>query len=301
MLQVAIDYLARGWAPIPVRPRSKKPVLAKWQTTIINPDNAARFFDKPDVNVGVILGAKSAGLVDIDLDRPEARACAPYFLAPTGALFGRPGAMDSHWLYVCDLAGDPQIKVATVKFSDPDETDLKQATLLEVRIGGVAGAQTVLPPSTHESGEEIRWSNGGLYDPAVISGEELLIRAKRLAAASLLAKRWPQGTGMHNAALVVGGCLARAGFTTPEVGVFIEAVCRAAGDPDVRDRKRTGEDAAEAFRRGAKAQGLPTLEKVFGGQVANRLSDWLGLKLGTQARTIATTKPAAQRSGSART
>ncbi|WP_027230385.1 bifunctional DNA primase/polymerase [Phyllobacterium sp. UNC302MFCol5.2] len=288
MLQVALDYISRGWAPIPVQPRSKKPALSKWQTTVINPGNAARFFNRPDVNVGVILGAKSAGLVDIDLDRPEARACAPYFLPPTDALFGRPGAMDSHWLYISDLAGDPQIKVATIKLSDPDEVDLKQATLLEVRIGGVAGAQTVLPPSIHESGEAIRWSNGGLHDPAVVSGVELLTKTKRLAAASLLAKHWPQETGMHNAALVVGGCLARAGFTTPEAGIFIEAVCRAAGDPDVKDRKRTGEDAADAFLRGAKTLGLPTLRKVFGGPVADLLGDWLGLKPDTQARTTAT-------------
>lgn len=288
MLQVALDYISRRWAPIPVQPRSKKPAFAKWQTTVIDATNAARFFDKPNLNVGVILGSSSAGLVDIDLDRPEARTCAPYFLPPTGALFGRPGAMDSHWLYVSDLASDPQITVATVKFTDPDETDLKQATLLEVRIGGVAGAQTVVPPSVHESGERISWSNAGLHDPTVIEGIELLTKARRLAAASLLAKHWPQGSGMHNVAILIGGCLARAGFTTPEVGVFIEAVCRAAGDPDVKDRKRTAEDAADTLRRGGKAQGLPTLEKVFGRTIADRLSDWLDLKRGTQAHTSAT-------------
>ncbi|TCM62267.1 bifunctional DNA primase/polymerase [Rhizobium sp. BK068] len=287
MLQIALDYISRGWTPVPVLPRGKRPTVAKWQTAVIDRGNAAHYFDRPDLNIGVILGNRSSGLVDIDLDRPEARACAPYFLPPTGALFGRPSSTDSHWLYISDLATDPQITVASVRFTDPEEVDPKQATLLEVRIGGCAGAQTVVPPSIHESGEAIRWSNGGLHEPARVQGQELLRTARRLSAASLLAKHWPQGSGMHNAAILIGGCLARAGFTTPEVGVFIEAVARAAGDPDVKDRKRTAQDAAEAFVNGGKAKGFPTLEKVFGRKIADRLSNWLDLKVDQEARMSA--------------
>jgi hypothetical protein len=30
MLEVALDYISRGWSPIPVRPRGKRPTIAKW-------------------------------------------------------------------------------------------------------------------------------------------------------------------------------------------------------------------------------------------------------------------------------
>ena len=51
--------------------------------------------------------------------------------------------------------------------------------LLEVRS---TGAQTVLPPSTHENGEPIQWTDEAA-EPALVSPEQLLAAAKQLAAA----------------------------------------------------------------------------------------------------------------------
>ena len=61
--------------------------------------------------------------------------------------------------------------------------------LLEVRVGGVKGAQTVFPGSVHESDEEIRWDEAG--DPAEIPDDDLLKRARLLASICLFARYWP--------------------------------------------------------------------------------------------------------------
>ena len=51
--------------------------------------------------------------------------------------------------------------------------------LLEVRVGGEKGAQTVFPGSVHESDEEIRWDENG--EPAKVDDDDLLKRARLLA------------------------------------------------------------------------------------------------------------------------
>ena len=130
--------------------------------------------------------------------------------------------------------------------------------LLEVRIGGknevgeVKGAQTVMPGSVHESGEDIFWEEKG--DPATIEGNELLRCTRRLAACSLLARYWPGEGARHDAALTLGGFLARCSLRPPEIKCLIEAIAKAAGDDEWRERIRTAEDAAiEYIRTGGRA------------------------------------------------
>ena len=215
-----------------------------------------------------------------------------FLLPPTSGLFGRPSNRDSHWLYRSDLVSDPAIDKAVIKFDDPSEPDKKKAKLLELRIGGAAGAQTVFPPSVHPSGEAIAWSNGKDPDPPTIPGHELLAKSRRLAAAALLGRHWPRQTGMHNAAILIGGLLRRTGWTIADITLFIEAVARAGGDvSDIKDRIRTARDAAEAFDAGKKTQGLPTLEKTFGKDVADALADWLGLRRGAASQPTAAAGP----------
>ena len=61
--------------------------------------------------------------------------------------------------------------------------------LLEVRIGGEKGAQTVFPGSVHESDEEIRWDETG--DPAKVDDDDLLKRARLLARSACLRATGP--------------------------------------------------------------------------------------------------------------
>ena len=72
ILEYAFNYLQRGWQPLPIPHRSKNPNLKGWQNLILSaPDLPQYFNDKPQ-NIGVLLGSKSNGLTDVDLDSSEA-------------------------------------------------------------------------------------------------------------------------------------------------------------------------------------------------------------------------------------
>ena len=64
-----------------------------------------------------------------------------------------------------------------------------EAMLLEVRVGGEKGAQTVFPGSVHETDEEIRWDEA--REPPEVFDHELLKQAHMLACACLFARYWP--------------------------------------------------------------------------------------------------------------
>src|SRR4051794_33921000 len=100
----AIRYIRRGWNPVPVPHRAKRPTDDGWQKRIIDEASAPRYFNGKAQNVGVILGPTSQGLTDIDLDCREAIDLAPYFLPRTDAIFGRASKPASHWLYYTALS-----------------------------------------------------------------------------------------------------------------------------------------------------------------------------------------------------
>ena len=60
----ALEYYARGWKPVPVNRKTKKPIGTGWQK---RPFDAAQFNANAQ-NVAIQLGAVSRGLVDVDLD-----------------------------------------------------------------------------------------------------------------------------------------------------------------------------------------------------------------------------------------
>src|SRR5688572_13969708 len=108
VLAAARAYLARGWQPLPVPFRSKIPGRDDWQKERRTVDNLNGDFGTRLVNVGIMTGDPSGGLIDVDLDVDEAVALAPLFLPQTGAIFGRQGKPASHWLYVADDPGATQ-------------------------------------------------------------------------------------------------------------------------------------------------------------------------------------------------
>src|SRR4051794_30100007 len=163
-LDLALRYIRRGLNPVPIPFKAKGPTDKGWQERVITAENAPQFFNGQAQNIGVILGPTSGGLTDIDLDCPEAIAVAPYLLPETHAVFGRPSKPRSHYLYYTSLA--ETAGKATHKFQDP----AGNAVLVELRVGGRSGAQTVFPGSTHPSGEVIDWHTDG--DPAETDGEQ---------------------------------------------------------------------------------------------------------------------------------
>jgi hypothetical protein len=272
-LDAARAYIGRRWAPVPVPYRKKKPIITDWGNLRITEADAPRFFNGAPQNVGIILGEASHGLADVDLDTAEAVAVAPYLLPRTEAIFGRAGNRASHWLYVSDVA--QRHDTAVLEYRDPSlKPDAKP--LVELRIGGGGkAAQTVFPGSVHESGESIDWEERG--NPAQVPADVLEAAVKQVAAAALLARHWPGGGARHNAARALGGGLARGAWGAPEAKVFVEAVARAAGDEEWRDRVKAAMDSVAGYADGKKLQGLPTLADLLNERVVTRSAQWLGL------------------------
>ena len=274
ILQIALDYIDRGWSPLPIPYKTKAPLGEGWQKLTIDRTNAHQYFNGAPQNIGVLLGPKSNNLVDNDLDCPEALIVAPFLMPKTNAVFGRKSSRYAHNLYYSNLADI--IDKANITFKDPNPQANGEVMLLELRIGaGTKGAQTVFPNSTHPSGELIEWESGCDKEPAWIDGDELVKCAKKTAAACLFARYWPSVGGRHDAGLVLGGLLARSGMALPQIRIFAEAVARAA-HANVNHAKRCAEDAAEAFAENRNCFGLPQAIEVFGEKVAKRCAELLG-------------------------
>lgn len=165
LLDVALSYHRRGWSPIPVHFKSKKPNNRAWPELRLTEADIHKEFHRKQRNIGVLLGEPSQELIDIDLDHPFCVELADQFLPPTPAVFGRPGKPRSHRLY---RVVEP---LETKSFPSKSE-----GMLVEVRS---TGRQTVFPPSIHESGEPITWETEGA-EPALVTAEQLLTAVEAL-------------------------------------------------------------------------------------------------------------------------
>jgi putative DNA primase/helicase len=168
--EAAQEYIAKGWSVVPLEPRDKKALLRDWQNRTFAPDDF-----KAASNIGVKLGEPSGGLVDVDLDCPEAIAFVDEFLPTTGATFGHGEHPQSHRLYVCDAPG------RTRRWTTADG-----AVIVELR---GTGGQTMFPPSIHPNGESVTWATTG--EPARVGWQKLEDACAELAVAVRQARGEP--------------------------------------------------------------------------------------------------------------
>jgi putative DNA primase/helicase len=157
-LECAIRYVRRGWSVVPIPHRSKNPGFKGWERMRLAEADLPRHFNSAPQNIGLLTGEPSGWVVDVDLDHPRAVLLADELLPPTPAVFGRPGKMRSHRLYRVTAP------VATLK-----KRSKSAGMIIELRS---TGCQTVVPPSTHESGEPIAWETPGA-EPAEVDPEAL--------------------------------------------------------------------------------------------------------------------------------
>src|SRR5215813_8627271 len=104
----ASRWLERGIYPVPLeagtkRPKGEKNGSAKgangWTDLRVTEEDVDKYF-KPGDNLGGLWGEPSDWIIDIDLDTPEAQACARYFL-PETLIYGRNQAPASHYILRC--------------------------------------------------------------------------------------------------------------------------------------------------------------------------------------------------------
>jgi P4 family phage/plasmid primase-like protien len=267
-------FLSQGWVTIPVGYRDKAPLWKDWQAGTLEVAKQAfekNFPESTPVNVGIVLGAASGGLVDVDLDCPEALELAPIFLPPT-ITFGRDSTRASHWLYIS--------AIDTEKFQDPlrtrkkgDEVAAGKAMLVEIRS---TGCQTVFPGSTHVSGEAINFDTDPTKTrPSEVSSESLRVAVEQLAGACLLARYWPPG-GRHDAQLALAGALLADGWSEPRATELLCAVCRVNGSEERSKRAYTVSHTAEKIRAGETVTGWKQLEAHFEKKVLKAARKALG-------------------------
>jgi hypothetical protein len=214
----AKDWIDRGFFPIPVPHREKKPILDEWQKLRLTRHDVGSYFNEKHQNVGILLGDDS-GTADIDCDCLEAVAAAVELAPPTGMVFGRPSKAASHYVY----RSTPGIP--TRQYEDP----IDKRMIVELRCqkkDGSVGLQTVVPPSVHESGELIRFECGSDRQPGDVPATLLAERAAKIAAAALLAKHWPGEGSRHNTFLALAGILARSGWKVELASAFHRAILK---------------------------------------------------------------------------
>lgn len=259
--QAAQNYIGRGFSVVPVPKGGKKPVVKAW---------TQGGFTENDIteNVGILCGALSGNLVDVDLDCPEAIEAACYFLPPTGMIHGRASNPKSHWWYVAD------VELPTKRYKDADgRDDSESTTLVEYR---TSGSQTLVPPSVHPEGEAYVWERDG--EPERVDAEELWQAVSYVAATSLLARHWPGEGSRHDCALAVAGLLLRGGLDENVVSDIVAYAAEIAGDEEAEERRRDVATTAAKLFAGESATGGPTLSKFMSEKGVGLLRDWLGLR-----------------------
>lgn len=272
-------YIKFGFYPIPIPHKQKAPVLKGWQDLRLGLGDVEQHFGSGRHNVGLLLGA--SGLVDIDLDTAEAAALAPLVL-PITATFGRPSKPRSHWIYRVEK------RSPTVRYQSQDGDGT--VTHVEYRDLTRKGTpvQTVVPDSTHPSGERITWDGPGLRDLATLEVGELGRRVRHLAGLSAIARLWAKREGgRHDAAGALASTLTRSGVSSyTDVAEVVGAIADAAGDEESADRERFARDTVEAMKENPNAvtTGIPRLKALLcrsesESATLEKALGWLGFKL----------------------
>ena len=260
-------YCAKHAYPIPIPHRKKRPTIEAWPELRVTAETVPEYFTGAPAKVGRLRGPR--GLADIDLDVPEAVELAHVFLPPTPCKFGRPSVGISHWVYRA-------AETPTVKFEDSDGTDGKRM-LVELRS---RGAQTLVPPSVHPSGEPVTFVAGAeVFEPAAVDGAALLHRVRLLAVSALLARHWP-GEGMrHQVALATAGLLAKLELPLEDAMLVIVSAARVGGDEEAAERRRDVLSTYDRLAAGVPLVGGPNLAEHLreGAAVVKRLRSWFRL------------------------
>ena len=222
--QTARWALEKGYRPVQVRPLSKRAVNTEWQERIYTPETLEADFGHNLANIGLQWGG-SKSLIDIDMETNLIVSCAQRLLTPTPFEWGRPNKPNSHRIY--KLTDVPEVP-KTKRFKDPYGN-----LCLEMRGNK---SQSVIPPSTHPTGERYSWSHE-ISDPLEITIESLESQIRDVVFASGFAAIWPNLSGTrHHAALAIIGILLKTNHSEDRTHEIIEAIVTLGNDPDPHDR-----------------------------------------------------------------
>jgi KaiC/GvpD/RAD55 family RecA-like ATPase len=277
VFRAAGAWVAKGFFPVPIPYRQKKPVLSDWQHLRLKDQELQEYFNGGRQNIGVLLG-EPYGNADVDLDTLEAVLVGRQLLPPTGMVFGRKSKRASHHFYRMDPPARSR------KYVDPSDRGVTLCELRCCKTDGSIGLQTVVPPSCHEgTGESIEFEPGKDGHPANIDAPDLERIVAGIAAGALLARHWPEkGHGRHDCMLALAGVLARAGWPEEKAQKFCRAVYTAVPTHDRSAAGRVETEVRSTFEKqaeGLETTGIPSLLEAIGEKrVVKTVLRWLGIQ-----------------------
>jgi predicted P-loop ATPase len=280
--EAALDWIGRGYWPIPVPYRDKNPGGTEWQNLRIAADEVPQYFNGAKQNIGVMLGDER-NHTDVDLDCKEAIIGATVFLPPTRCVFGRKSKPYSHWFYVTDAPMTVKKFPDPIRRKDPKTGKEKQDMILELRArcaDGHMGLQSIVPPSAHPSGERVSFEPGFDGEASEVDADELSRAVSNLAAAALLAKHFPGRGARHEAFLALAGTLVRAGWGFEEIErvhhVIYLAIWPDQSAEDWSTLQSEIRTTVEKFARDSPVTGFPKLSGLMDEKVVEKALEWLG-------------------------
>ena len=255
---VELYMLSRDPAFVSLKQNSKEPIGIAWQENPISPELVHHAFEANGLNVGLINGDVS-GIVDVDLDCREAKHLASVLLPKGLAAFEHAGNDRGHILYRVNDAGKTQ------RYQCPETGE----TLIELRS---TGSQTMIPPSIHPSGQKLKFT---FLDDTVtlLDFNDLQVQVRKIAALSLIARRWKEGI-RHSLTLGVAGLLLKTDHDKAEVEEIISSICEITDDDELQDRLKAVETTFN--QPSENVAGLIQIEAVLGSKVTKQVVDWLG-------------------------
>jgi Protein of unknown function (DUF3987)/Bifunctional DNA primase/polymerase, N-terminal len=263
--------VADNWRVIPVPYGKKAPILDGWQNLRLTETDLPQHFNGRAQNIGVLNGAPSGGLTDVDLDAAESVAAGKAILPRSRRIGGRETRPCSHYFY---QSPDPP-NDASEPFDDPCRTKGAEGwRLVEIRS---TGGQTIIPPSTHPNGDRYRWDADG--PPARVAFPDLHRAVALTATAALMGRYWPEQGVRHDAALHWSGFLLRGGVALEDVELLIDTAAGIAHDSEAAARVRDARTTAEQIHQGEKVTGGSSLVELLGEDIGPkilaRVGHWL--------------------------
>jgi putative DNA primase/helicase len=248
---------------IPLYANTKRPLQPGWQNRGVKYEILAEYGSIPSqINVGVLTGAASGGLVDIDLDGPRTTEAGALILPRTGSVFGRDSRPGSHHLF--RITGNTR----TLKLTHPASGTM----LVEFRGDG---CQTMMVGSVHPDGETVRYDAGKDGEPSQVERADLLTAIHQIATVSVLSDLWVPG-GRHTLTLWFAGLCACNGVSQEDCLTVVQSLCTIMEDEEARDRLGTVATTYERVADRKPVEWRSGLMDLFGSDKAvDALAEWM--------------------------
>lgn len=268
-LEAARAIKALSGVPVPVARGEERVPLVQWSGSYDLANSELERLFAPEHNVAMIGGARSAGIIDIDLDHPNAVVFADILFADCPS-FGRRSRPRSHRVIHCPGATTGKFQAPKAAAEHAAFKGAHGVCLAEIQ----ADKKLItLPPSIHPCGEAYAW-DGGLRIMPTWSVERLTLHMGSLAFMCFFSAYYPAIGGRHDACLAATGVLVRAGLDGALADDLVRTAAKMNGDEEWGARGG-GLSADDRRTRQEPVSGLPALLAQLGVH-----KDWEGVLRG---------------------